>query len=310
MYRWLTFKKLLVISSLIATAIVIKYTWEMSSNARAAQGSFVYAWIWLFAVFFPLYTLTSKFQVFDKIANLKNLYVFYFLLVIVFACSQDIITDIVGSRIKTLMGSLILFLPIEALLIFRYLKQPNADEDEHSEFVFISYNHEDNRVAELVENALIDARIAVIRDKSNMLPGEQIREFIYESIKKSHTIISIVSAKSLDSTWVASETTMTLDHRKRLIACILENEVLEKEYTYNTILRIDHRIKQIDDLVENRLNTQTGMSDLIDERDRLLVLRANLDKIMARLKGAKYLDFSEQMRENSLQELVSTLKEA
>ena len=75
--------------------------------------------------------------------------------------------------------------------------------------VFISYNHNDADAARALKEKLQAQGINVVIDIEKIAAGQDIKEFIERSITDTDATISVISKKSLLSSWVAMETINT-----------------------------------------------------------------------------------------------------
>ena len=219
-------------------------------------------------------------------------------------------------RIRALLYTLFLLIPLEVLIIYLFRKSFQKGVDFTPPKVptaFISYNHNDLKTAKRIQNRLEKARIKVIIDHNNMQAGEDIQNFIETSIMESTATISLVSNASLSSGWVAMETMDTffigryLKHRK-FIACYLDNDFFEDGYVVQTGAKIKKLIEE--KLKHKAEQHQLGMDsrNLNDEISRLKQLKGNLDGIIAKLKNELCLDVSDQNFEQSMTRLIKDIK--
>jgi hypothetical protein len=175
--------------------------------------------------------------------------------------------------------------------------------------VFISYNHEDAAVARRLRDALRAAGLRVAMDIDSMAPGERIQDFIERSIRESDAVISIVSTKSLLSSWVAVETVSAF-HRQKwsdgklFIGALLSDDFLRPEFRLECTRTIDERLQTIEQLLPEYPEKMIDPVDLNDEKTRLYELRNNLGSILANLKGSLCLDLRDEHFAGSCQAIV------
>jgi hypothetical protein len=178
--------------------------------------------------------------------------------------------------------------------------------------VFISYSHEDAPVAVMVRDLLTRNNLEVTLDMDSMTAGQRIQEFIEQSIRGSEAVVSIVSNRSLLSSWVALETINSFHRQKWVedklfIACYLNDDFFRPEFRLECTRQIDARLETIEQLAQDYAEKKIDPVDLNDEKTRLYDLRNNLGNILATLKGSLCLDLREAKFEESGRSLVATI---
>lgn len=283
-------------------------------------------WLWLLLLYIPPILTLFQIKNNDNILFYKELkfisIVFSILTTLLFFLFLPLAfkSESVTPLSIIVISSLILF-PMEFYFIFKLKKKmifPNK-ELLNSEFifekpkVFISYNHQDFETANNIKYALENKKIDVIIDKVDMKPGSDIKEFIEKSVLESNIIISIVSNASLKSAWVAMETINTFNKggfykNKKLIACYLDDDFFQLDYTLKTINVIDDQIKINQELIAKYHKKMMDTRDLNNQNTRLLALRNNLDEIIRKLRESLCLDVREGNFENSIKQLIKSIK--
>jgi hypothetical protein len=175
--------------------------------------------------------------------------------------------------------------------------------------IFISYNHEDRAVATSVKERLVARGIKVRIDMESIAPGEDIRNFIERSIRETDVTLSIVSTKSLLSTWVAMETVNTFFSEKfsggkKFIACFVDDGFLQNGFRLEATAKIDAKLLEIDELIPRYAAQKIDTNDLNDERSRLFELRNHVGDILKRLRGSLSLDLRGDHFEKSVQRVA------
>lgn len=284
-------------------------------------------WFWLMLLYIPpiltLYqiknennTLLYKELKFISIVFLI-LTTILFLFFLPFAFKSALVTPL-----SIIIISSFLLFPIEFYFIYKLRKKMLLPSKElsNNEFifenpkVFISYNHQDFETANSIKYALESNDIEVIIDKVDMRAGTDIKEFIENSVLESTVIISIVSNASLKSAWVAMETINTFIKgeflkNKKLIACYLDEDFFQLDYTLKTINLIDEQIKINQELILKYHVKMLDTRDLNNQNTRLLALRNNLDEIIRNLRESLCLDVRADTFENSIKQLIKSIKE-
>lgn len=226
------------------------------------------------------------------------------------------------TKIRMLWISLIFLLPLELFLIYLFRKNlhlPDKNDQEGIPVimdprVFISYNHNNSKVAKKIQQALEKAEIEVIIDKEDMRAGDDIKAFIEKSIRESTVTVSLVSNESLTSAWVAMETVDTFfqeryTRRKKFIACYLDDDFFQPGYTLKAIDEIDKQIKANQDLIPEYHKKMLDTRDLNSQNSRLLALRSNLDGIVGKLRDSLCLDVREATFETSMGQLIAAVED-
>ena len=178
--------------------------------------------------------------------------------------------------------------------------------------VFISYSHGDTPEAARVRDSLQQSGFRVIFDLDDMAVGQTISQFIDKSVRNAAAVVSVVSPRSLLSSWVALETINSFERekwedRKLFIACTLTDEYLQPEFRRKCTDEIDVRIKRIADEIYQRGHKNIDSDDLNEEKSRLFELRNSLGRILARLKDSLCLDISEPVFDSSMKRLTAAL---
>lgn len=177
--------------------------------------------------------------------------------------------------------------------------------------VFISYNHKDQEVALKIKEKLQNAGIKVIIDVEAMGTGENISEFIKKCIKKSGITLSLISANSLMSAWVAMETIWssydeTLRHRY-FMPCNIDDSFFKIAFTDQALDVIDEKILEVSDTIAKRLKKGRGIEDLTDELTRLNRLRVELPSIIGRLKKSLCVNLIEEKFDSGMEKVIKDI---
>ncbi|MGN6298521.1 MAG: toll/interleukin-1 receptor domain-containing protein [Ginsengibacter sp.] len=177
--------------------------------------------------------------------------------------------------------------------------------------VFISYNHNDGEIAELIKQKLANEKIIVILDSDAMLAGTAIDDFITASIKNTNATVSIISNNSLNSGWVSIETINTISFKtffpgKKFIPCYTDKIFLENEFFVDdTQKAIDKKIEDLKIRIQQR---QGDSSDLDEKKKRLIALRNNLPVLINYLNNNFCLDFTPAKLESNFAALLKAIK--
>lgn len=182
-----------------------------------------------------------------------------------------------------------------------YLKDFKLPESKASTLsinkkVFISYNHKDKKVADVLKIELEKVGIEVAIDSEDMLAGDDIKKFIEESIKNTDITLSLVSSNSLLSAWVAMESVNTFYAQKvvdkKYIAAFIDSSFFNRNYVDKALNKIDKEISNIKKMISTRLGKNRNITDLQTELERYNDLSHNLPKVIQRLKDSLSVDIT------------------
>jgi hypothetical protein len=180
--------------------------------------------------------------------------------------------------------------------------------------VFISYNHKDAAIANLVKDHLVKAGIDVTIDSEAMGAGENIKTFIEKSVRDTETTLSIVSVNSLLSAWVAMETLNSFGLQlgqvtKKFIPCYIQPDFFDAGFTDKAGLQLDEKIVGLAAIIGARLKKGEDSLDVNEEYSRLIKLRNSLGEIIGRLKNSLCIDISNGQLEANLPKIIQKIKE-
>ena len=178
--------------------------------------------------------------------------------------------------------------------------------------VFISYNHHDAHTANKLKEKLRAHHIQVIIDTEKMTAGEDISNFIDASVQDTDTTLSLVSRRSLISSWVAMESVNTFYHAKinaakKFIVCYLDDDFFRRDFTDKALDSIEEEIKEIQALISSRMEKNRSIRDLQNELARMTDLRNNIDEIIRRLRESLCIDIRPEHFETSFAKIVQAI---
>jgi len=178
--------------------------------------------------------------------------------------------------------------------------------------VFISYNHKDKKVADLIKIELEKEGIEVTIDSENMNAGDDIKMFIEESIKNTNVTLSLVSPNSLMSAWVAMESINTFYAQKivdkQFIAAFIDSSFFKRDFVDKALNKIDKEIEKIKKLINTRLAMNRNITDLQTELERYNDLSHNLPKIIQRLKDSLSVNIAGDNFQAGIIKVVQSIK--
>lgn len=178
--------------------------------------------------------------------------------------------------------------------------------------VFISYNHHDSEIANRLKEKLTAINIPVVIDSEQMQGGEDIKEFIEKSVRETGTTISLVSATSLLSAWVAMESINTFYQEKtktdkKFIACFITDDFFKRDFTDQALDHIEGEIKEIQALITARMEKNRSIRDLQNELTRMTELRNNMDEIVRRLRESLCIDIRDEKLESNFNKITTAI---
>ena len=188
----------------------------------------------------------------------------------------------------------------------------SGEKTSKEKTVFISYNHHDSEIANRLKEKLTAINIPVVIDSEQMQGGEDIKEFIEKSVRETATTISLVSATSLLSAWVAMESINTFFHEKtktdkKFIACFITDDFFKRDFTDQALDHIEGEIKEIQALITARMEKNRSIRDLQNELTRMTELRNNMDEIVRRLRESLCIDIRDEKLESNFSKITTAI---
>jgi hypothetical protein len=179
--------------------------------------------------------------------------------------------------------------------------------------VFISFSHQDRPVVLKVKQRLEEAGLETMIDMENLYVGNSILNYIKEGIRDTDYTVSIVSNHSLLSSWVASETALTMMHeevreKNKFFACYIDDDFFKPSYVIRMVRKIDQDIKEREEVRNEMQAEKIDASHLSLEITRLHELRNNASKILNRLINSLSLDIREPLFEENMQKLIRAIQ--
>ncbi len=175
--------------------------------------------------------------------------------------------------------------------------------------VFVSYSHRDSKVADSLCKRMEQEGLTVVVDSGALGPGKSIQDFIREGVQTTDATISIVSRYSLLSAWVALESEEVLSHqRKHFFGCYLDDEFLRREFVDQALDHADQQIRDLGESIKKRIDANRSFDNLYSDMQRYKTLRANIDKVVTRLRETKCLSLQPDVYEQNVKLLVETLR--
>lgn len=89
--------------------------------------------------------------------------------------------------------------------------------------IFISYSHNDSTISQEISKALKNEGFSVFTD-NNLLLSDNIQNTLQRSLIEAETVILLLSKNSKSSQWVRNEIASALDHGKKIIPVLLDDQ--------------------------------------------------------------------------------------
>lgn len=160
--------------------------------------------------------------------------------------------------------------------------------------VFISYSHQEKEYAQKMKTSLEALNVDVIIDSEHLQAGSDIKSFIENSIGQTSNTISIISSKSLLSSWVSFEVIRTIHSeqisKKQFIAAFIDDAFFNRNFVDKALDKIESEITDIQALISKRLTKNRNIDDLQSELTRYQDLKHSLPTIIQRLKESYAVD--------------------
>lgn len=161
---------------------------------------------------------------------------------------------------------------------------------------FISYSHEDAAAARQVSDFLEANAVDVLLDEDDLPAGESIMKFIQDSIRDSDAVVTIVSANSLQSSWVGQESTAIIYAvwlaDKKFVPVRLDDVAFDIDFQIAAQEGISQKIVDMDAKIAKLRGLGGDTRAFDDDRNRLFELKNNLGQIIQRLRAVRTVDIS------------------
>ncbi len=177
--------------------------------------------------------------------------------------------------------------------------------------VFISYNHADGEAATKTRDYLEANNLDVIIDVDDLLPGKTIMSFIQESTKQADVLLSIVSAKSLQSGWVGQESVGFMYAvwlaDKKFIPVRLDSVSFDIDFQIAAQENLLHKLKELDTKITRLRDLGGDARAFEDDRNRMRELQNNLGIIIQRLNSVLILDISGAAFDTNMKKVLASI---
>ncbi|MBL7802274.1 MAG: toll/interleukin-1 receptor domain-containing protein [Saprospiraceae bacterium] len=188
---------------------------------------------------------------------------------------------------------------------------PPVNGNGTSRKAFISYSHKDQEVAKKVTQFLESNQIDVVIDDDDLSAGQQIMEFIQQSIRNCDAVVTIVSAHSLQSGWVGQESVSVMYAvwlaDTKFIPVRLDDVAFDIDFQIAAQEGLNQKIEELDAKLAKLRQLGGNTSAFDDDRNRLFELKNNLGKIIQRLNSVKTVDISGPNFEINMPKVLSSI---
>ena len=186
-----------------------------------------------------------------------------------------------------------------------------STESSSPKSVFLSYSTKDSEVANRIKAKLEENGINVIRDDSSLPPGVNIKTWILDSIEQADYTLSVISQYSLISSWVAFETNLTLQAENftetRYLPVLIDDIFSNRRIVDELIDKLEMELKEINEIIQNRLTVNRGIEDLESERERLKGAIDTMPKKFRRLREHLSVDIRDNLFETGMQKIINKI---
>lgn len=172
--------------------------------------------------------------------------------------------------------------------IKQYWPESNIETEDKTK-IFISYNHNDSENAYIIRDLLKREELDVVIDIDHLKYGDNIKDFIDKSTRNTDFTLSLISKNSLMSPWVILESleAMIYEHvtqNKKYIPIIIDNEIFDYHFRTKARKKIENGILELIEFIYAESKKFISTSSLEKEKERLINLRNNMDKIYEKVK--------------------------
>ena len=153
----------------------------------------------------------------------------------------------------------------------------------------------------------------VILDEDDLAAGRSILEFIQASIKQCDAVVSVVSAKSLQSGWVGQESVASMYAiwmaDKKFIPVRLDDVVFDSKFQIAALKSISAKIMELDKDIQEIRSLGSDARDLEDDRKRLFDLQKEFSTILLKLKTVSMTMIQGDAFEGGMNRVVLAINE-
>lgn len=196
--------------------------------------------------------------------------------------------------------------------INKLLDETNKQMSNEYPTVFISYNHNDQDIAKQIKDYFENNGLNVVIDFESLATGEKIEDFIRRCIKDSGVTLSIVSANSLMSSWVAIETLYSYYNQasqlRNFLPCYIDKTIFNINFVDEANNSLSSKINDLDTVIKRRISNNIGIEDLQSERTRLMRIKNELPFIIGMMKERMCADLSDVAFNANIEKIVSEIK--
>jgi hypothetical protein len=145
--------------------------------------------------------------------------------------------------------------------------------------------------------------------------GDNIQEFIEESIRKSDFTIFVVSKNSLRSAWVIIEALKTLtigevEQKKKLLPISIDDSLFSNDFYIESLKEINSKLERIWEQTEETRALGGGIENIDAERKRWETLKKHLPDVLAKIRETLVGDFRGKYKtSNNLLKLINLINE-
>ncbi len=97
------------------------------------------------------------------------------------------------------------------------------------------------------------------------------------------------------------------DINKKFIACYIDDDFFNRDFTDNALDSIEEQIKEIQELISRRMEKNRSIRDLQNELSRMTELRNNMDEVVRRLRESLCVDIRNGNFENNFHKILEAI---
>jgi predicted AAA+ superfamily ATPase len=179
----------------------------------------------------------------------------------------------------------------------KYQRQVN-ELDEKKPMTFISYSHKDSEFVLKLKDSLEKENVAIYIDIERLRYGDNIKDFISDTVKITDYTVQVISIDSLRSPYVMIEYLETQLHEdaersKKYIPVFIDKCIFDDNTYIDLADDIQKEINEVNEFIQKAISMNLHATLYNTKRDRLIDLKNHLGKAMDRLRDSLIGDFTD-----------------
>ena len=198
--------------------------------------------------------------------------------------------------------------------ISKYSPYNYSCEESQKSKVFISYNHNDSAFVEKLVRQFKKENVGVVIDTDDLKFGENIGEFVRAATANTAFTLSIISKNSIESPWVILEALEALIHervaeKRKYLPIIIDDSVTNMAAYSETIATFERGIHKLIDEIHKLSLGFNHTRSLEIEKERLIEVRNNFDKVRDRFTNYLYVDLTTEKFNSNIEKLIAQIRD-